>query len=47
MTRCVHCEQVPRGPLWRYSMSAAVACLRCVSLPSAPAMDALLYSLLS
>jgi hypothetical protein len=44
---CVHCERAPRGAFWRYSMSGAIACLRCVSFPSAPATDALLYAMLA
>jgi hypothetical protein len=46
---CVHCEKPLRqtDTRWVYWMSGLRAHLRCVSLPSAPATDALLYALLS
>ena len=45
---CVHCEKpIGTGWMFRYSMSLAMAHLRCVSVVSAPGMDALLYALLS
>jgi hypothetical protein len=44
MRECVHCEKQIRGNWFRYPLSQAYACVRCISFLSISEMDRVIHA---